>query len=587
MRQGQSDRERIRLHTPAVIAPCRKWTLRAPPADTVRAMSDGDSGYWPLRLPRNLTLPATDLFYNVEVAARRFPDKPFLVYYDTRISFARFKDESERLAGWLEQAGVRKGDRVLLMLQNSPQFALAFYAILRANAVAVPINPMSLTADLRHIASDSGARLAITAQELLPIMQPLLGDGLDRILLATYSDYLEEATDLSVPAFVSAVRNVAAAAGITPWREALATRAPPPTASVGPGDYCALIYTSGTTGRPKGCIHTHRGAMHTAVAGMQWFGVQQDDVQLAVLPLFHVSGLQFCLNGPLYTGSTVVLLSRWDRDATAACIQRQRVTFWTTIPTMVVDFFGNPSLDNHDLSSLGWMMGGGAAMPAPIAQNLAERHIPYFEGYGLTETMGPTHLNPTERAKPQCLGIPIFGTEAKVVDPVTLQSLPRGEPGEILIRGPQVFTGYWGSATDTADAFVTIGGEQWLRTGDLGRVDEDGYYFMVDRLKRMINAAGLKVWPAEVESLMYQHPAIHEACVIAAKDVRRGETVKAVVSLRAGYRGKVTEQEIMDWARTVMAAYKVPRIIQISDQLPKSASGKIAWRQLQEKEAAG
>jgi len=285
-------------------------------------------------------------------------------------------------------------------------------------------------------------------------------------------------------------------------------------------------------------------------------------------------------------GNTVVLLPRWDREAAAQCVQRYGVTGWTAIPTMIIDFLMNPNLDKYDLSSISRMSGGGAAMPEAIAQKLLDRGITYVEGYGLSETIAPTHINPPDRAKKQCLGIPIFDVEARVVDPQTFEELPPGEVGEIVVNGPQVFLGYWNNPQGTEDAFVDIAGKRFFRTGDLGRTDEDGYFFMVDRLKRMINASGYKVWPAEVEALMYQHPAIQEACVISARDAHRGETVKCLVSLKEAYRGKVTEQEIIDWASKNMAAYKYPRIVEFIEALPKSATGKVQWRALQEREQA-
>jgi fatty-acyl-CoA synthase len=222
-----------------------------------------------------------------------------------------------------------------------------------------------------------------------------------------------------------------------------------------------------------------------------------------------------------------------------------------------------------------------------VAQKLHDLlAIGYVEGYGLSETMAPTHINPPARPKKQCLGIPIFDSEAMIVDVETLRELDVGEVGEILVRGPQVFQGYWGNEAGTREAFVEIEGRCWFRTGDLGTVDEDGYFFLVDRLKRMINASGFKVWPAEVESLMYAHPDVQEACVIAARDPHRGETVKAVVVLKADRRGQVTAQEIIDWARGQMAAYKAPRIVEFVDALPKSGTGKVQWRALQDAEMA-
>jgi len=231
------------------------------------------------------------------------------------------------------------------------------------------------------------------------------------------------------------------------------------------------------------------------------------------------------------------------------------------------------------------LSGGGAAMPEAVAKRLQDKfNIEFVEGYGLTETMAPSHINPPERPKKQCLGMPIFDVDSRVVDPDTFRELPPGEVGEIIVNGPQVLVGYWNNPKATAEAFVEIDGKRFLRTGDLARTDEDGYFFLVDRLKRMINASGFKVWPAEVESMLYQHPAVQEACVIAARDPHRGETVKAVVVLKPDARGKVSGQDIIGWASKEMAAYKYPRIVEFVDALPKSATGKVQWRLLQEQE---
>ncbi|RYF36070.1 MAG: long-chain fatty acid--CoA ligase, partial [Comamonadaceae bacterium] len=232
--------------------------------------------------------------------------------------------------------------------------------------------------------------------------------------------------------------------------------------------------------------------------------------------------------------------------------------------------------------------GGGAAMPQAVAQRLFDHYgLRYSEGYGLTETAAPTHSNPPDHPKQQCLGIPFMSTDARIVDPDTLRELGVGEQGEIVMHGPEVFDGYWKRPDATALAFIDIDGKRFFRSGDLGHRDEDGYFFLTDRLKRMINASGFKVWPAEVEALMFRHPAIQEACVISARDSYRGETVKAVVVLRPGHKGQVTEQEIVDWCRATMAVYKVPRIVEFAEALPKSGSGKVMWRTLQDREAAG
>jgi fatty-acyl-CoA synthase len=556
-------------------------------------MSDRHLAHWPPGLPKHLTLPQTNLFYNAEVSAQRYPDKPFIVFYDTPVTFAEFKDEAERIAGYLQhECGVKAGDRVLLYLQNSPQWVLAYYGILRANAVVVPVNPMNMTDELRHYVKDAGATTAFVPQDLYAQMQPLVADGtqaqgLKHLIVATYSDYLKRPTDLKVPEFVAEPRKTFHDAGAVAWADVLARQLKPGPLTAGPDDLCVMPYTSGTTGHPKGCMHTHRSVMSTLVGGVHWFNRTQDAVFLSVLPYFHVTGMAGSMNGPMYVGGTIVILPRWDRDAAAQCMQRYRVTVWQVISTMMIDFLSNPKLDDYDLSSLQGIRGGGAAMPQAICAKLKEKTgLDYVEGYGMSETMAATHINPPQRPKQQCLGIPVFDVDSRVIDPATMQEVAQGETGEIIVHGPQVMRGYWNNEQATQDSFIELDGKRFLRTGDLAQVDEDGYFFMVDRLKRMINASGFKVWPAEVEALMYRHPAIHEACVIGARDAKRGETVKALVVLKPEFQGRVSEQDIVTWSHDHMAAYKSPRIVEFVPSLPKSGSGKVQWRELQEREAA-
>jgi fatty-acyl-CoA synthase len=553
-------------------------------------MNDLHLPHWPAGQSHHLTLPATHLFHNVEVSAARFPDKPYVVFYDSVVTFARFRADAERIAGWLRRdAGVRPGDRVLLDMQNSPQWMLAYYGILRADAVVVPVNPMNRSDELRHYVEDSGARVAFVAQDLLGEMRPLLDepDGLERIVVATYSDALTAPTGLKVPDFVRAPRVAPDDGRLAAWHDVIAANRDPGPYRAGPDDLAVMPYTSGTTGRPKGCMHTHRSVTATAVGGAQWFSRTQDWTALSVLPYFHVTGMQGGMNSPMWAGGTVVLLPRWDRDAAAQCIERHRVQTWQAISTMVIDFVANPRIGEHDLSSLVGIRGGGAAMPAAVAARLkALTGLDFVEGYGMSETIAATHINPPHRPKPQCLGIPVYDVDARVIDPGTLAEVPRGEAGEIVVHGPQVMQGYWRQPEATREAFVEIDGKRFLRTGDLGRVDEDGYFFMTDRLKRMINASGFKVWPAEVEATMYHHPAIREACVIGAREPRRGETVKALVVLKDGLAERPDAQAIVDWCHGHMAAYKVPRIVEFVDALPKSGTGKVMWRELQARQDA-
>src|ERR1700730_1852951 len=376
-------------------------------------LSDRHFKFWPDHSRQHLDAPATNVFYNLEVSARRYPAKPGLVYYDTPIGFAEIHDEAQRIAGYLERrCGVRQGDRVLLYMQNSPQFVIAYYAILRANAVVVPLNPMYLTQEFLRCARDAGAATVIVSQELYARLEPLIGGAdLKHVIVAAFSDYLKAPTDLLVPDLFAAPRMALSRTGVTLWRDALNGALSPGPLTAGPDDLAVVPYTSGSTGEPKGCMHTHRSTMHTLVANMHWFALQPEMTLLAVAPFFHVTGMQGGMNGPIYNGNTVVLLPRWDRVPAAECVERYRIVSWTAVPTMIQDFFMNPNIEQYDLSSIRKLTGGGAAMPAAVAQGLQNRGITYYEGYGMTETMAATHLNPPGRAKQQCLGIPIYGVD--------------------------------------------------------------------------------------------------------------------------------------------------------------------------------
>ena len=552
-------------------------------------MSTNHFSSWPKKLSKTLTLPETSLYTNVEVSAKRYPHKPFILFYDTPITFSEFQHETEALAGYLQkECGVKKGDRVLLYMQNCPQYIISYYGILRANAVVVPVNPMNLDDELKHYVEDSGATTIIIAQELVSHALPLTGSKneseLKHLIVSTYSDYLKSSTDLKIPEFISAKKQAFENKAAVSWTKVMNANITPGELTVGPDDLCVMPYTSGTTGNPKGCMHTHRTVMSVAVGNEVWFNSKIDDVRLTVLPLFHVTGMQGGMNSPLFSGSTIVLLPRWDRDVAAQCIERYKITTFSSIPTMIVDFLANPKLEQYDISSIQRLNGGGTAMPEAIAQKLLNMGITFVEGYGLSETIAASHINPPEKAKKQCLGIPIFGVESRVVNPLTLEEVPQGETGEIITSGPQVFKGYWNNPKATQEALMEIDGKIFLRTGDLAREDEEGYFFMVDRLKRMINASGFNVWPAEVELMMYQHPAIQEACIIASKDAHRGETVKALIVIKPSYVNQVTEEDIIKWASEKMATYKAPKKVQFVENLPKSGSGKILWRKLQEEE---
>lgn len=555
--------------------------------------------FWPSRLPRHITLPNTSLWDNLETNARRYPVKAALVFFGRRTTYGQLQAQAERFAAYLGVLGVQKGDRVVLNMQNCPQLVIAHFGILRANAVVVPVNPMNRAEELKHYITDPDAKVAITtsdlAQELTKASDALAPDVRLRHLIVTHftDSFDPKQGDDPPPAawadWLLTRHPLPELQGgqVRAWSEAMECNAPVPLLDVGSNDLAVLPYTSGTTGLPKGCMHLHSSIMHNALASGMWGNGSMQNVTLMVVPMFHITGMVSLMHTNISCAATMILMPRWDRELAGALIAKWKVTHWTNIPTMVIDLMASPSFEKFDLSSLVYIGGGGAAMPQAVAQRLWEQFgLRYCEGYGLTETAAPSHSNPPDAPKQQCLGIPFMGVSARVVDPDTLKTMPVGEQGEIIMSGPQIFQGYWKRPEATAEVFVEIEGHRFFRSGDLGHMDEDGYFFLTDRLKRMINASGFKVWPAEVEALMFAHPAIQEACIIATHDSYRGESVKAVVVLRQSYKEKVSEQDIMDWCRDHMAVYKIPRSVEFLDALPKSGAGKVMWRLLQEKEGS-
>ena len=503
--------------------------------------------HWPPDMPRSLRAPGMTLQQMFLRSCNRYPDKSAAIFQGNAFTYKELQEKFENLAGHLQQAcGVKRGDRVLLDMQNGHDFVIACFAILRADAVVVPVSPMNLTEELRHYVEDSDARVAIIEDELFSRFSGL---PLEHVVLTNK---------------------------ITPKK--------PSPSLAQPDDLCMMPYTSGSTGRPKGCMHTHATVLHNVAGAAKWKHIDENTVALATAPFFHVTGLIHSFFSAMYAGGTMVIQRRWDPLEAAKLVERYRCTHWDNVPTMVVDLLSHPEALKHDISSLKWIFGGGAAMPEAIAQKLFELcGVRYIEGYGMTETISQTHINPPQNPKQQCLGIPAFDTEALIVDPVTFEALGPETQGEIVVRGPQLLTGYWKNEKAYRESWCEVDGKRYFRTGDLGRTDGDGYFYISDRLKRMINAAGFKVWPAEVEAAMYRHPAIKECCIIASPDERKGETVKVVVVLKKGC-SDTTGEDILSWAKTQMAAYKAPRLIEFIDALPRTGSGKLMWRTLQERE---
>ena len=556
--------------------------------------------FWPKRLPYQLTAPQTSLWMNLQISAMRYPQKVALVFMGRTWSYSQLQLEAEKIASALRKMGVQKGDRVVLDMQNCPQLVITHFAILRLDAVVVPVNPMNRTEELKHYILDPDTKVAVTTADLAPELAAASNalekkERLQHLLVTQFTDAFDAANigPEELPETWSVwLKTVHALplledGQVHAWASALQDKVELGPVTAQSEDLAVLPYTSGTTGLPKGCMHTHGTIMHNAMSSGLWANGTPENKCLCVVPMFHITGMVSVMHATIFMGATLILMPRWDRDLAGRLISKWKVTHWTNIPTMVIDLLGSANMAQFDLTSLQNIGGGGAAMPEAVAQRLIDQFgLRYIEGYGLTETAAPSHSNPPDAPKKQCLGIPFMSVDARVVDPETLKELPQGESGEIVMAGPQIFKGYWKRPEATASAFFERDGKSFFRSGDMGRIDEEGYFFMTDRLKRMINASGFKVWPAEVEALMFKHPAIQEACIISTKDAYRGESVKAVVVLRSTHKGQVSEQDIIDWCRDTMAVYKVPRVVEFLEVLPKSGSGKVMWRALQEAEMA-
>jgi long-chain acyl-CoA synthetase len=486
-------------------------------------------------------------------SASATPAKPVALFDGGRLTYAELDGLSDRLAAGLQRHGVAPGDPVALQLPNVPQFLIAYFGILKAGAVAVPMNVLLKAPEVAFQLGDSGARLLIT-----------------------WAGVLDDAAKGAAQAGVGDVFVLGGGAGAetaTPFERLLETApADRPLAAREPNDTAVVIYTSGTTGRPKGAELTHFQLYMNADIPGRLFGIQAEDVVLTALPLFHVFGLSSILNIAVRFGATMSLIPRFEPGAVLAAIERDRITVFEGVPTMYVAILGHPELGRHDLSSLRVGISGGAALPAQVLDAFEQRFgVVILEGYGLSETASTTTFNrsATER-RAYSVGKPIWGTETQVWDDQGQQLPPgRDNVGELVTRGFHVMKGYLSQPEATAEAFA--GG--WLHTGDLGYADEEGFLFIVDRKKELIIRGGYNVYPREVEEVLYAHPAVAEAAVVGVPDERLGEEVAAFVAVKAGR--SLTEAELIAHCRERVAAYKYPRHVEFRDGLPKSATGKI------------
>lgn len=553
----------------------------------VTQMNDVLQKNWPQGLSKTLTyrLGEIPLHEYVIHNAQDMPTQTAYNFYGNEISWQQLNDSIDRLAQFLKTQGITKGDCVGLYLQNSPQYIIGHYAIQRIGAIVVPINAMLKDAELAYIVSESGLKSIIVGQELYHYVEKIKTDAptLQSILTTSYTDYLPEQPTLPFPEeyklekqyFDGAYDLVQIINDTPPLQEKVAIDLWK--------DVALLAFTSGTSGRPKGAMLTHGNALFKTAANVHANGMQATNIMLTIAPLSHIAGMLMGVNLPIYSGCQTLLLTRFDAIATLNAIEQYHVTTWYSIAPMNAGLLTVPGIERRNLSSL--KINLATSFGIAVTEQLADKWKAVTNGcllfeaaYGLSETHTGDTFMPQHNIKYGSCGIPSYYTDMKIIDPATGEEVPPGAEGEVILKNPGVFKGYLNYPEETAKVLR----DGWLYTGDVGKIDEDGYLFYLGRMKEMIKCSGYSVFPDDVEALLSRHPAVQQSVVVGVPDPKRGESVKAFVVLKPDFKGKVETQEMVEWARDNMAVYKYPREVEFLEALPTTSSGKILRRLLKE-----
>lgn len=491
---------------------------------------------------------------HIERARRWFPDKTALLFEGKSFTYRELDQAVNRAANGLRGLGVERGDRVALFMPNIPEFVIAYLAALKIGAIAVSVNALFKSNEVQFVLQDSGARVVVTTETLRPNVPDRELETLEHILIAEGQAHAA----LLLEEVMSQASGEARAAEMSR------------------NDPAAIVYTSGTTGFPKGAVLSHGNIISNAFSKNHYCGMRPADRMLLFLPLFHCFGQNAILNSGLYACSTIVLQRRFDPELALRAADEEKITMFFGVPTTFIVLLNKTAI-GQKLASVRYYLSGGGPLPVEIARRWREQFkIDINIGYGLTETSPFASYNHEFKYKLGSVGTPIENVEMQIIDPDTGQPVPPGERGEIAIRGPNVMLGYWNRPEETA-AVLRDG---WFRSGDIGIMDEEGYFYVVDRLKDMINVGGLKVYPVEVENVLYQHPAVAEAAVYGIPDALMGERVKASLVLKANQM--VSEAELVAFCRQRLADFKVPAVVEFVEALPKNAPGKILKRVLRQ-----
>lgn len=523
--------------------------------------------HYPESISKEISIPNQSLGAILQNTAKNYPEHNALSFYGKKISYKELNALAFAFTSSLQQNHVQKGDRVAIMLPNCPQFVISYYGILHAGGIVTQVNPMSVERELEYILNDSGAETIIVLDALYPRVKSVQArtNLKDIVVVSLQPSAHDFSPDKSFESFLSESNGSML-----------------PIAIDSEHDIAILQYTGGTTGRSKGAMLTHRNLLANVIQSYEFFKHEFEigkEKVLTVIPLFHVFGMTSCMNLSIYTAAESILLPRFDLEEVLNTIKNEQPTTFPGVPTMYVAITNHPRAEEYGINCIQTCNSGSAPMPIELLRTFERKTgSKILEGYGLSEASPTTHCNPpfAER-KPGSVGIGMPSTEYKIVDLATgTQEVPAGELGEVIIKGPQVMKGYWNMPDETAHTLR----DGWLYTGDIAKVDEDGYLYIVDRKKDLIIASGFNIYPRDIEEVLYEHPAVQEAVVIGVPDPYRGEDVKAIIVLKAGM--EATEQEIIHYCRENLSAYKVPRSAEFRDQLPKTSVGKILRRALRD-----
>ena len=542
-------------------------------------------------VPTRLEYPDIPLHHFLSASAHKYPDRDAIIFYGKRLTYRTLDEAATRFAAALADRGLAKGDRVSLFLPNCPQMVIAYYGTLRAGGLAVSTSPLYSTRELTHQLNDSGAETIVVLSKLYPLVREVASQtGLKRIIVTNIKEYFPPLLRLLFTLLKEKRQGHRPAVERRPgteWFSEMLTSAPAksPATTVGPDDPALLQYTGGTTGLSKGAMLTHRNLVANTMQAGAWLVKKSDGVEifLGAIPFFHIYGMTVVMNLCISLGHTMVLLPQFKVQEVLETIAKYRPTLFPGVPTMYVAINNYPEVGRYDLRSIKACLSGAAPLPVEVQtrfETLTGARL--VEGYGLTEASPVTHANPLFGARRVgTIGLPLPDTDARIVDLESGEhTVPPREIGEVAVKGPQVMAGYWNQPSETAMVLR----DGWLYTGDIGYMDEQGYFTIVDRKKEMIITSGFNVYPREVEEPLYEHPKVKEAVAVGLPDPYRGETVKIYVVLKAGEHA--TEQEIIDFCKQRMAKHKVPTLVEFRLELPKTLIGKVLRRALREEEMA-